>query len=438
MTHPAVIRAEAFCAAYDIRIPILQAPMASASPPSLAIAVANAGGLGGCGALMMQPAAINAWASEVRAASNGAFQMNLWIPDPAPVRDAAAEAAVRRFLGDWGPAVPAEAGDVAMPDFAAQCDAMLQAGPTVISSIMGVYPPAFVAAMKARGVRWFANVTTVREALEAEAAGADAVVAQGMEAGGHRGAFEAAKAEAAMVGLFALLPAVVDAVRVPVIATGGIADARGVAAALILGASAVQVGTGFLRAPEAKVAPVLADAIGAARPEDTTVTQGIFRASRPVDHDGLCARDDGCGRAGARALSGAARADPADAGCREPGGGRRADAGLGRPVRRADNRSAGRRDRARSVGGRPGAAGVIAPPDPRRHRFYRAGRSTMTMAGVMMRDSRHRVGDVAHDDRAVRCHRQDQADPDDPRRGLAYPSLPAHSAGARLSIPRGR
>jgi nitronate monooxygenase len=275
MTHPAVTRAEAFCAAYDLRIPILQAPMASASPPSLAIAVANAGGLGGCGALMMQPAAINTWASEVRAASNGAFQLNLWIPDPAPVRDQAAEAAVRDFLGRWGPAVAAEAGDTAMPDFAAQCEAMLAAGPSVISSIMGVYPPAFVTAMKARGVRWFATVTTVREALEAEAAGADAVVAQGMEAGGHRGTFEAAKAETAMVGLFALLPAVVDAVRVPVIATGGIADARGVAAALILGASAVQVGTGFLRAPEAKVAPALADAIGATRPEDTTVTRAF-------------------------------------------------------------------------------------------------------------------------------------------------------------------
>jgi nitronate monooxygenase len=96
-----------------------------------------------------------------------------------------------------------------------------------------------------------------------------------MEAGGHRGAFEAAKAETAMVGLFALLPAVVDAVRVPVIATGGIADARGVAAALILGASAVQIGTGFLRTPEAKLAPALADAIGVTRPEDTTVTRAF-------------------------------------------------------------------------------------------------------------------------------------------------------------------
>ena len=167
---------------------------------------------------------------------------------------------------------------------------MLDAGPSVISSIMGVYPPAFVAQMKARGIRWFATVTTVREALEAEAAGADAVVAQGMEAGGHRGAFDPAQAEAGMVGLFALLPAVTDAIRIPVIATGGIADARGVAAALILGASAVQIGTGFLRTPEAKLPPAWADAIGRTRPEATLVTRAFSgRAGRSVATDYACA-----------------------------------------------------------------------------------------------------------------------------------------------------
>ena len=273
--HPVLARAEAFCAAYDLRIPILLAPMAGACPASLSIAVANAGGLGACGGLLMQPAAIKAWASEVRSGSNGGFQLNLWIPDPPPARDAAAEADVRAFLGTWGPEVPPDAGDAHLPDFAAQCEAMLEAGPSVISSIMGLYPPAFVAQMKARRVRWFATVTTVREALEAEAAGADAIVAQGMEAGGHRGAFNAAQAETALVGLFSLLPAVTDAVRVPVIATGGIADARGVAAALILGASAVQVGTGFLRSPEARLPAAWADAIGRSRPEETLVTRAF-------------------------------------------------------------------------------------------------------------------------------------------------------------------
>ncbi len=274
-THPALARAESFCRDYNIRIPILQAPMAEACPASLAIAVANAGGFGGCGALLMEPAAIREWSAEMRTGSNGGFQLNLWIPDPPPRRDRAAEDAVRNFLKQWGPEVAAEAGDVTPPDFAAQCDALLEAGPAIVSSIMGLYPPEFVARMKARGIKWFATVSTVTEARAAEAAGADAIVAQGMEAGGHRGAFEAANAEAQQVGLFALLPAVSDAVRVPVIATGGIGDARGIAAALLLGASAVQLGTAFLRCPETKLAPAWADAIGRALPEHTIVTRAF-------------------------------------------------------------------------------------------------------------------------------------------------------------------
>lgn len=282
MAHPAIGRAKLFCAAYNLRIPILLAPMAGACPPSLSIGVASAGGLGACGAVLMQPAAIRNWASEVRA-SGGGFQINLWIPEPAPARDAAAETAVRAFLRKWGPEVAPIAGDATPPDFAAQCDATLDAAPAAISSIMGLYPPAFVEKMKARGIKWFATATTVTEAKIAADAGADAIVAQGMEAGGHRGAFDAAKAEIEMVGLFALLPAVVDAVRVPVIATGGIADARGIAAALVLGASAVQIGTGFLRCPEAQIPPAWADAIGRTLPEQTLMTRAFSgRAGRSI------------------------------------------------------------------------------------------------------------------------------------------------------------
>lgn len=272
---PVLARAQSFCEAYDLRFPILLAPMAGACPPSLSIAVANAGSFGACGALLMKPEAITAWASEVRAGSNGGFQLNLWVPDPAPRRDENAERAVRAFLDNWGPSVPANAGDVVPPDFGAQCEAMLDAGPAVISSIMGLYPPDFVNRMKARGIKWFATATTVAEARAAEDAGADVIVAQGMEAGGHRGAFSAENAETAMVGLFALVPAVVDAVKLPVIATGGIADARGVAAALVLGASAVQIGTGLLRCPEAKLPAAWADAIAHTLPEETLVTRAF-------------------------------------------------------------------------------------------------------------------------------------------------------------------
>jgi len=270
---PTLQRAQAFCERFGLRAPILLAPMAGASAPSLSIAVANAGGLGACGALLMEPDEISAWANEVRAGTDGPFQINLWIPDPPPSRDKEHEARVANFLSSWGPPVPANAGDAVPPDLSSQCQALLAASPPIVSSVMGLYPPEFVQQLKQRGIRWFANVSTVAEARAAEQAGADVIVAQGMEAGGHRGCFDAAAAEVKQVGLFALLPAIVDAVKVPVVATGGIADPRGVTAALVLGASAAQVGTAFLVCPEAKVHPAWAKALLQAAPEDTVVSR---------------------------------------------------------------------------------------------------------------------------------------------------------------------
>jgi nitronate monooxygenase len=271
--HPALARTSAFCEAFNIRVPILMAPMGNASPTSLATAVANAGGLAGCGAVGMQPDAIKAWTRDVRAGSNGAFQLNLWIPDPAPKRDVIAEDVVRRFLENWGPEVPPEAGNFTLPDFTAQCEALLEAGPPIISSIMGLYPDHFVSRMKSKGIKWFATATTVTEAKAAEDAGADVIIVQGMEAGGHRGTFDATKAEGSLIGLFSLLPAVSDAVKVPLVAAGGIADGRGLAATLLLGASAVQIGTALLRCPEAKIPSAWGDAIGRTLPEETVITR---------------------------------------------------------------------------------------------------------------------------------------------------------------------
>jgi nitronate monooxygenase len=231
----------------------------------------------------MKADAIAAWAEEFRQQSDGPFQVNLWIPDPAPVRDEKAEERQRDFLSSWGPAATAEMGDAVLPDFQAQCEAILAVRPVAVSSIMGIFPPDFVAEMKSRDIFWLATATTVPEARAAEAAGADVIVAQGMEAGGHRGAFDAAKAETESIGLIALLPQICDAVSVPVIAAGGIADGRGVAAALILGASAVQIGPGFLRAQEAKIPSAYRERLGRTEAQDTRLTRAFSgRAGRSV------------------------------------------------------------------------------------------------------------------------------------------------------------
>jgi nitronate monooxygenase len=235
--------------------PIVQGPFGGGlSSVALAAAVSNAGGLGSFGAHNVRPEDIKALVDDLRAATARPFAVNLWVPQasetglPRSGSDLAPHIErLRPYYDELGVAPPPT--PLPATDFAAQVDAVIAARPPVLSLVMGIPPADVLARAASAGIRTVATATTVEEAEAIEAAGLDAVVASGSDAGGHRGAF-LRPVEESTVGTFSLVPQVVDAVAVPVIAAGGVADGRGVAAALTLGAHGVQVGTGFLASPE--------------------------------------------------------------------------------------------------------------------------------------------------------------------------------------------
>ena len=242
-----------------IDIPLIQAPMAGVQGSALAIAVSNAGALGSLPCAMLTPDALRAELQALRAGTQRPFNVNFFCHTP-PVPDAAREAAWRAelapFYSEAGidiSTVPAGAGRV---PFSAEAADLLEAfRPAVVSFHFGLPAPELVQQVKGWGARVLSSATTAEEALWLEAHGADAIIAQGLEAGGHRGMFLTDQLTTQM-GTFALLPQVVRAVSVPVIAAGGIADAAGVAAAMALGAAAVQVGTAYLLCTEATTSPI--------------------------------------------------------------------------------------------------------------------------------------------------------------------------------------
>jgi nitronate monooxygenase len=244
----------ALTALLGTRLPLLQAPMAGAQGSALALAVCRAGGLGALPAALLTPEALRAELATLRAQTDQPFNVNFFChtpPGPDAAREAAWRAVLAPYYAEFGIDAATIAGGPGRRPFSAEvADIVAEFRPRVVSFHFGLPAPELLARVKGWGAVVLSTATTVEEARWLEAHGADAVIAQGLEAGGHRGHFLSDDLSR-QAGTFALLPQVVQAVKLPVIAAGGIADAAGVAAAMALGAAGVQVGTAYLCCPEA-------------------------------------------------------------------------------------------------------------------------------------------------------------------------------------------
>lgn len=259
-----------------LRHPILQAPMAGVATPEMAAAVTGAGGLGGIPAGSIDDAVLSADLAKARELAPGPYNVNLFM-HPAPSTPSGEElsrahAALAPLLSEAGIPPPAPLDPLPRSD-GERLRTLLAIRPEVVSFHFGLPDDAALAALHDTGARLIASATTVEEAVELADRGMDAVIAQGAEAGGHRGG-------RGLIGTLALVPQVVDAIDVPVVAAGGIVDGRGVAAALALGAHGVQVGTALLRTPEASSSDEQRQLLARARAEDAILTRAV--SGRPA------------------------------------------------------------------------------------------------------------------------------------------------------------
>ena len=242
-----------------IDLPIIRAPMAGAQGSALAVAVSNAGGLGSLPCAMLSPEAMRGELAAISKQTAKPYNVNFFChapPAASAEREAAWRAALAPYYKEFGiDADQVPAGPGRAPFSAEAAEVLGEFRPAVVSFHFGLPSVDLVAQAKSWGAKILSSATTIDEARWLEARGVDAVIAQGVEAGGHRGMF-LSEDLSTQVGTFALVPQLVQAVRLPVIAAGGIADANGVAAALALGAAGVQIGTAYLLCPEATTGPV--------------------------------------------------------------------------------------------------------------------------------------------------------------------------------------
>src|SRR5262245_3939937 len=242
-----------------IDLPIIQAPMAGVQGSALAVAVSNAGGLGSLPCAMLDPDGMRQELAAIRAKTSRPFNVNFFchaLPAPNVEREAAWRSALAPYFVELGvDASTITSGAGRTPFNREAAEILSEFKPAVVSFHFGLPSAELMAHVRGLGAKVFSSATTVDEARWLEAHGVDGVIAQGLEAGGHRGIFLTEDLSTQM-GTFALLPQVVRAVRVPVIAAGGIADAAGVAAAMALGAAGVQLGTAYLLCPEATTSAV--------------------------------------------------------------------------------------------------------------------------------------------------------------------------------------